>query len=97
MVLDNVDFTTTGQYRCEVSGDAPMFQTASTEGILYVVGKYLSLKTCLYKLGPCDLQFNSHLRGTKIATTHGYVSTLLGYSIPSRIVKVSYVLHLLSP
>lgn len=37
VVLDNVDFTTTGQYRCEVSGDAPMFQTASTEGILYVV------------------------------------------------------------
>ena len=42
VVLDNVDFTTTGQYRCEVSGDAPMFQTASTEGILYVVGEYLS-------------------------------------------------------
>jgi len=37
IVLDNVDFSTTGQYRCEVSGDAPMFQTASTEGILYVV------------------------------------------------------------
>ena len=44
VVLDNVDFTTTGQYRCEVSGDAPMFQTASTEGILYVVGEYLSLR-----------------------------------------------------
>ena len=40
VVLDNVDFTTTGQYRCEVSGDAPMFQTASNEGILYVVGEY---------------------------------------------------------
>ena len=39
IVLDNVDFSTTGQYRCEVSGDAPMFQTASTEGILYVVGE----------------------------------------------------------
>lgn len=37
IVLDDVDFTTTGHYRCEVSGDAPMFQTASTEGILYVV------------------------------------------------------------
>ena len=48
VVLDNVDFTTTGQYRCEVSGDAPMFQTASTEGILYVVGEYLSLRNgCL--------------------------------------------------
>ena len=40
IVLDDVDFTTTGHYRCEVSGDAPMFQTASNEGILYVVGKY---------------------------------------------------------
>ena len=39
IVLDDVDFTTTGHYRCEVSGDAPMFQTASNEGILYVVGK----------------------------------------------------------
>ena len=39
VVLDDVSFETTGQYRCEVSGDAPMFQTASTEGILYVVGK----------------------------------------------------------
>ena len=41
IVLDDVDFTTTGHYRCEVSGDAPMFQTASNEGILYVVGKYI--------------------------------------------------------
>ena len=39
IVLDDVDFSTTGHYRCEVSGDAPMFQTASTEGILYVVGE----------------------------------------------------------
>ena len=49
VVLDNVDFTTTGQYRCEVSGDAPMFQTASTEGILYVVGECLSWRNmCVY-------------------------------------------------
>lgn len=37
LVLDNVDFTTSGTFRCEVSGDAPMFQTASTEGIMAVV------------------------------------------------------------
>jgi hypothetical protein len=41
-----VDFSTTGHYRCEVSGDAPMFQTASTEGILYVVGKLFILVLC---------------------------------------------------
>ena len=39
LVLDNVDFTTSGTFRCEVSGDAPMFQTASTEGVMAVVGK----------------------------------------------------------
>ena len=40
VVLDNVDFSTSGQYRCEVSGDAPMFQTAHTEGLLFVVGEF---------------------------------------------------------
>lgn len=44
IVLDDVSFETTGHYRCEVSGDAPMFQTASNEGILYVVGKYMNCK-----------------------------------------------------
>ncbi len=39
MVLDDVDFSTSGQYRCDVSGDAPMFQTDSIEGLLFVVGK----------------------------------------------------------
>lgn len=37
VVLDDVDFSTSGDYRCEVSGDAPMFQTASINGILFVV------------------------------------------------------------
>ncbi len=41
IVLDHVEFATSGTYRCEVSGDAPMFQTASTEGILFVVGEYV--------------------------------------------------------
>ena len=48
VVLDNVDFRTTGEYRCEVSGDAPMFQTASISGILFVVGKYKIIRSpCL--------------------------------------------------
>eukprot|EP00095_Tigriopus_kingsejongensis_P008172 maker-scaffold1032_size68796-snap-gene-0.13 protein:Tk08172 transcript:maker-scaffold1032_size68796-snap-gene-0.13-mRNA-1 annotation:"cell adhesion molecule 3 precursor" len=37
VVLDEIDFLTSGQYRCEISGDAPMFQTASAEGLLFVV------------------------------------------------------------
>ena len=49
-MLDNVDFTTSGTFRCEVSGDAPMFQTASTEGVMAVVGKLekLSLQGASY-------------------------------------------------
>lgn len=37
VVLDEIDFLTSGQYRCEISGDAPKFQTASAEGLLFVV------------------------------------------------------------
>ncbi len=61
VVLDSVDFSTSGQYRCDVSGDAPMFQTDSIEGLLFVVGQYhivnresipkqsLSMKVCCVK------------------------------------------------
>jgi len=35
--LRNVNLSTTGLYRCEVSGEAPLFQTASQETILVVV------------------------------------------------------------
>ena len=45
VVLDNVDFSTSGQYRCDVSGDAPMFQTDSIEGLLFVVGESCAYTT----------------------------------------------------
>jgi len=35
--LRSVDLDTTGQYRCEISGEAPLFQTASREAVLAVV------------------------------------------------------------
>jgi len=35
--LRNVDHETTGLYRCEISGEAPLFQTASQETVLVVV------------------------------------------------------------
>lgn len=41
VVLDEIDFLTSGQYRCEISGDAPKFQTASAEGLLFVVGEWI--------------------------------------------------------
>ena len=37
--LRKVDLNTTGQFRCEISGEAPLFQTAHKEGIMAVVGK----------------------------------------------------------
>ena len=40
VVLENVQFSTSGQYSCEVSADAPSFHTALVSGDLNVVGKY---------------------------------------------------------
>jgi hypothetical protein len=37
IVLRSVDLATTGQFRCEVSGEAPLFQTAFEEAYLVVV------------------------------------------------------------
>ena len=38
IVLRNVDLTTSGKFRCEVSGEAPLFQTAKNQNFLRVVG-----------------------------------------------------------
>merc|ERR1712223_60479 len=37
LLLRSVDLDTTGRYRCEISGEAPLFQTASQEAVLAVV------------------------------------------------------------
>ena len=42
LLLRSVDLDTTGLYRCEISGEAPLFQTASREAVLAVVGKIFS-------------------------------------------------------
>lgn len=39
VVLENVNLSTSGRYRCEVSGEAPSFQTVSDHGDMIVVGK----------------------------------------------------------
>ena len=39
IVLRNVDLTTSGKFRCEVSGEAPLFQTATHTNVLIVVGE----------------------------------------------------------
>jgi len=37
IVLRNVDLTTSGKFRCEVSGEAPLFQTATYTNVLIIV------------------------------------------------------------
>ena len=39
-MLRHVDLTTSGKFRCEVSGEAPLFQTATHTNVLIVVGKF---------------------------------------------------------
>lgn len=39
VVLDNVNLASTGRYRCEVSAEAPSFQTVSDHGDMIVVGE----------------------------------------------------------
>lgn len=39
MVLSNVNLTSSGRYRCEVSAEAPAFQTVSDHADMIVVGK----------------------------------------------------------
>ena len=46
ILLRNVDLETTGQFRCEISGEAPLFQTAYKEGIMAVVGKTPFFEFC---------------------------------------------------
>jgi hypothetical protein len=38
VILDNVNLSSTGRYRCEVSAEAPSFQTVSDHGDMIVVG-----------------------------------------------------------
>jgi hypothetical protein len=50
IILRSVDLDTTGLFRCEISGEAPLFQTAYREAVMAVVGKQrpiLNLKELL--------------------------------------------------
>jgi len=38
VVLQSVNLASSGRYRCEISGEAPMFQTVSDTGDMVVVG-----------------------------------------------------------
>ena len=57
LLLRSVALDTTGIYRCEISGEAPLFQTASREAVLAVVGKFKSLND----YGPSQLYIRPHV------------------------------------
>ena len=40
VILDPLDLSSSGKYRCEVSAEAPSFQTVSDHGEMMVVGEY---------------------------------------------------------
>lgn len=40
MFLHNVNLSTRGKYRCEISAEAPSFVTAAKEGSLEINGKF---------------------------------------------------------
>ena len=40
IVLRKVEIVTGGYYQCEVSGEAPLFQTAKSMNTLKIVGKH---------------------------------------------------------
>ncbi len=50
IILRSVDLDTTGLFRCEISGEAPLFQTAYREAVMAVVGKYLPLTVQIFCL-----------------------------------------------
>lgn len=53
VVLQSVNLSTTGRYRCEVSAEAPSFQTVSDHGDMIVVGKlklYITMYNCIIYL-----------------------------------------------
>lgn len=41
VVLKSVNLSSTGRYRCEVSAEAPSFETVSDHGDMIVVGEFL--------------------------------------------------------
>lgn len=49
VVLDSVTLASSGRYRCEVSAEAPSFQTVSDHGDMIVVGEYEKIQQTILK------------------------------------------------
>jgi hypothetical protein len=75
VVLSRVDLSSSGLYKCEVSAEAPSFQTVSERGQMIVVGEYalcrhansfgvniLTSVCCLNEHGECESVFISDFK-----------------------------------
>jgi len=87
IVLRNVDLTTSGKFRCEVSGEAPLFQTATFTNVLIVVdlpdeGPVISGTLPLYNPGDTLSANCSSFNSFPSATLNWYIN---GQVAPKRL------------
>lgn len=57
VLLTGLKLQSSGRYRCEVSAEAPSFQTVSEHGDMITVGEYIFVitKVCFYFIYPIVL------------------------------------------
>lgn len=89
LVLRNVDLTTSGKFRCEVSGEAPLFQTATFTNVLIVVdlpddGPVISGTQPMYNEGDTLTANCTSFNSFPAATLNWYIN---GQVAPHRLLK----------
>lgn len=60
VVLQLVNLSSSGRYRCEVSGEAPSFNTVDGYGDMVVVGKFISFFFILFSRDFKVIQLKRH-------------------------------------
>jgi len=89
IVLRNVDLSTRGKFRCEVSGEAPLFQTATSTNVLIVVdlpddGPIISGTDPMYNPGDILTANCTSFNSFPAATLNWYIN---GQVAPLRLLK----------
>jgi len=89
IVLRNVDLTTSGKFRCEVSGEAPLFQTATFTNVLIVVdlpddGPVISGTQPMYNQGDILTANCTSFNSFPAATLNWYIN---GQVAPHRLLQ----------
>jgi len=89
IVLRNVDLSTSGKFRCEVSGEAPLFQTATSTNVLIVVdlpddGPIISGTQPMYNPGDILSANCTSYNSFPAATLNWYIN---GQVAPHRLLK----------